>query len=209
VNPTAAHRETVRTRSGPSRVVSNGRQPCARLRRRPSRYAEVQGRNEAVSEAPQLLGPSGQDERPSALSVSAGQRAFRLVGVTGFEPATSSSRTLAEAQVRGLKPRNLNDLRRSTPLKMDGLAGRHCPKTVQTARWWSSPSGEAPPAMLAGCHAVMSAASSYGAGRWRLPSGHWRGWPRPDLRRDRHEFGVCDREWDAFLLDPSVTARAR
>jgi hypothetical protein len=36
--------------------------------------------------------PSEISERPSEPSVSAGQRTFRLAGVTGFEPVTSSSR---------------------------------------------------------------------------------------------------------------------
>ncbi len=43
---------------------------------------------------------SGQSKRPPAVSVSAGQRAVRLVGGTGFEPATSPSRTKRATKVR-------------------------------------------------------------------------------------------------------------
>ena len=47
-----------------------------------------------------LASPQRQSKRPSDFSVSAGQRAFRLVGVTGFEPATSSSRTKRATKLR-------------------------------------------------------------------------------------------------------------
>ena len=44
---------------------------------------------------------AGVERRPPKRGVYAGQRAVALVGVTGFEPAASSSRTTSEVAVKG------------------------------------------------------------------------------------------------------------